>query len=420
MQKRGAPWTVWNRRRLVFVLLGIVLFVFAALTAYAHSEDANPGGGRGQSYRGSETDYVQVWGEQQDDNTYDFYAGNSHFIPMFISVSFEQLISLAPTQDLPWTGAIQPGTERQFLFSLQPTTDRGRIGYNLIYSFAEGDPATAEHDDDYLYLFPFEHGTKHRVTQGYNGTFSHFDENQYAIDFNLDEGTPVYAAREGIVVRVKEDSRVGGPSAAYADRGNLIMIAHDDGTFGNYVHLMYGGAEVAVGDEVEAGQLIGYSGNTGISSGPHLHFDVRIPLPTGRMQSIPFSFRGMDGEAISPREGVFYYASHPGKPAFEPVFGSDLTVADFADHREPIGVTNRIEFRTEDYDLTYAVFIGNGFPETITATVGFNLVNMRAESRLPIELTIPPQTEVFLTLLRADPDGSRWQYAPTVRYRRLE
>ncbi|MFP4152471.1 MAG: M23 family metallopeptidase [Alkalispirochaeta sp.] len=372
-----------------------------------------------QSYAGSDSDFVEVWGEQQDDNSYRFYASNDHFIPMYISVSFTQLISLAPSEELPWTGAIPPETGQQYLFSLEPTTTRGRIGYNLTYSFAEGDPETARHDDDHLYLFPFEHGTKHRLTQGYNGDFSHFGENRYAVDFNLDEGTPVYAARDGIVVRVKEDSRVGGPSAAYADRGNLIMIAHDDGSFGNYVHLAYRGSEVEVGDEVEAGQLIGYSGNTGISSGPHLHFDVRVPLTTGRMQSIPFQFRGVDGEAISPEEGTFYYAAHPGKPPFERVYGRDLTVDDFADHRAEIPVSNRIEFRTEEYDLTYALFIGNGFDETIDATIGFNLVNMRADSRLPIEITIPPGTELFLTLLRADPAGDRWQYAPTVQYRRV-
>ncbi len=373
-----------------------------------------------QSYAGDATDYVEVWGEQQEDNSYRFYARNSHFIPMYISVSFQQLISLAPSVDLPWTGAISPDTDELFLFTLEPTTTRGRVGYNLVYSFAEGNPETARHNDDHLYLFPFEHGTKHRITQGYNGNFSHFGENQYAVDFNLDEGTPVYAARGGIVVRVKEDSRVGGPTAAYADRGNLIMVAHDDGSFGNYVHLRYRGAEVEVGDRVEAGDLIGYSGNTGISSGPHLHFDVRIPLPTGRMQSIPFLFRGPDGEAVQPQQGAFYYAVHPGKPQFDMVFGDELTDAEFAGYSESIARSNRIEFRTEQYDLTYALFIGNGFEEAIRATVGFNLVNMRAESRLPIEVTIPPRTEIFLTLLRADPAGDRWQYAPTVRYRRVE
>jgi len=281
-----------------------------------------------------------------------------------------------------------------------------------------GDPDAAEHDDDYLYLFPFEHGTKRRITQGHDGSFSHFGENRYAIDFDMPEGTAVHAARGGTVVRVKQDGRAGGPSMAYSSHGNVIMVAHDDGTFGNYVHLRYRGSRVSVGDQVEAGDLIGYSGNTGVSSGPHLHFDVRVPRWDGTMQSIPFLFRGTDGEALDPREGLFYYAAHPGLPEFEMVFGEDLTNEDFADHRREIAITNRIEFRTEEYDLTYAVFVGNGLHDDITATIGFNLVNMSADARLPLEVTIPAGEEIFVTLLRADPAGSRWQYAPTVRYRR--
>lgn len=366
-----------------------------------------------------EDDHVEVWGVQQDDNSYDFYARNSHFVPMFISVSFDQLVSLAPNQDLPWRGAIAPDTDQQYLFSLQPTTTRGRIGYSLVYSFAMGDPTTVDHDDDYLYLFPFAHGSKHRLTQGHNGDFSHFGENQYAVDFDLDVGTPIYAARGGRVVRVKEDSRAGGPSMAYANMGNVVMVAHDDGTFGNYVHLRYNGAAVAVGDRVEPGDLIGYSGNTGVSSGPHLHFDVRVPLETGRMQSIPVRFRGLEGEPVDPVEGAFYYANHPGGEPFEVVFGSDLQPSDFADHREPAPGARGLEFRAEQFDLTYAIFVANGFEETIEAEITFQLVNMRAEGQFPMELTIPPGTEVFVTLLRGHPEATRFQYSPSVRYRRV-
>jgi murein DD-endopeptidase MepM/ murein hydrolase activator NlpD len=369
-------------------------------------------------YDGPASDYVEVYAHRNEDNSYDFFARNDHFVPVYISVDFDRLVSLEPSQNLPWRGVITPGAEDQSLFSLRPTATRGRIGYNLRYTVAMGDPDAAEHDDDYLYLFPFEHGTKRRITQGHDGSFSHFGENRYAIDFDMPEGTAVHAARGGTVVRVKQDCRAGGPSMAYSSHGNVIMVAHDDGTFGNYVHLRYRGSRVSVGDQVEAGDLIGYSGNTGVSSGPHLHFDVRVPRWDGTMQSIPFLFRGTDGEALDPREGLFYYAAHPGLPEFEMVFGEDLTNEDFADHRREIAITNRIEFRTEEYDLTYAVFVGNGLHDDITATIGFNLVNMSADARLPLEVTIPAGEEIFVTLLRADPAGSRWQYAPTVRYRR--
>ena len=361
---------------------------------------------------------VEVYGEQNDSGGYDFYADNTHFIPMWISVSFEELVNLEPTVDLPYQAAVQPGAEREPLFSLEPISDRGGRGYSLVYRSAEGDPSTAA-PDGYLYLLPFEHGTKHRITQGYHGDFSHFGENEYAVDFDLDTGTAIYAARDGIVVRVKEDSNVGGPNMSYSRYGNAIMIAHDDGTFGNYVHLQYGGAEVSPGDRVEAGELIGYSGATGVASGPHLHFDVRVPRESGKMESIPFSFRGPEGEPVEPEEGEVYYAVHPGGPPFEMVFGSDLTNQDFADHEQSIPASNNIEFRTEEYDLTYAVFVGNGFREDIEATIDFRLAGMRAERDLPLEIRIPAQTEVFVTLLRASPDANRWQYAPSVRYRRL-
>lgn len=365
------------------------------------------------------TDMVEVWGEQQEDHSYRFYGRNSHFIPMYVSVSFRQLVSLAPTIDLPWRGALPPDTPQQYLFTLTPTTTRGRIGYDLTYTFAMGDPDTAAHNDDYLYLLPFAHGERWRLTQGFNGSFSHFGENQFAVDFDMPEGTPVHAARGGVVVRVKQDGRTGGPSMAYADQGNVVMIAHDDGTFGNYVHLRYRGAAVDVGDILEPGDLVGFSGNTGVSSGPHLHFDVRVPLHSGRMQSIPFYFRGMDGEAVEPRQGEFYVAIHPGGPPVDIVLGADLREADFADHRGEVPLTGNIEFRAEQFDLTWAVFMGNGFPDPIEATIGFNLVNMSADGAMPRVIRLEPREEVFVTLLRADPAGNRWQYAPTVRYRRI-
>ncbi|WP_234969020.1 M23 family metallopeptidase [Alkalispirochaeta americana] len=364
------------------------------------------------------TAHLEVYAVQNDDNSFDLFARNDHSIPIYISVDFDQLVNLAPETNLPWRGAIPPGDTRP-LFSLTPTAQRGRIGYSLRYQAALGDPATASHHDDHLYLFPFEHGTKRRLSQGFGGSFSHFGENRYAVDFDMPEGTPVYAARGGLVVHVKQDGRAGGPSPAYADHGNVIVIAHDDGSFGNYVHLRFRGSRVQPGDTVSAGDHIGYSGNTGISSGPHLHFDVRLPQRDGTMQSVPFLFRGLQGEAISPEEGHFYYASHPGGEDFPVVFGEDLRNQDFADHLEEVPVTHSVSFRTEEYDLTHAIYLQNGFPEAIRATVGFNLVHMRAEATLPLEIEVPPASEVFLTLLRADPGRDRWQYAPTVRFQRL-
>lgn len=352
-------------------------------------------------------DRVEVWGVQQADNRVDFYASNAALVPMWLTVEFQRLLGFTADRDLPWRGAIPAGTEQQLLFSILPRESARTLSYGFSYRFAEGDPSTADHDDSYLYLFPYAHGTKHRITQGYNGAFSHFDDNRYAIDFDLDEGMAIHAARGGLVVRVKEDSQVGGPAPRFAPFGNVVMIAHDDGSFGNYVHLQYQGAVVEVGDVVTAGQLIGYSGATGLASGPHLHFDIRLPQFNGTMQSIPFSFRGPEGEAIDPRENAFHYAVHPGGPDFEVVYGADLTEADFADFRGTVAPSGQIEIREEQIDFTSAMFIGNGLDFAIEATVTFELVNLRADTMEAIRLRLQPGEERFLTLLRVVDPGAR-------------
>ncbi len=133
---------------------------------------------------------------------------------------------------------------------------------------------------------PFEYGTTVNVFLG-NGAGSHADEwNWFAIDFSpLAEGTPVVAMASGTVVYVKEDT--AGPTGDWNDN-NEISIQAADGSVLLYHHLRKEGAIVAVGDRVLAGDRIGWSGNTGKSSGPHLHVDRREGSRTGR--SIPLHF----------------------------------------------------------------------------------------------------------------------------------
>lgn len=87
--------------------------------------------------------------------------------------------------------------------------------------------------------------------------------NHEGIDFGVPEGTPVLAAQSGTVIK------------AYTSRsyGNVIYIMGDDGTETRYAHLSV--MSVQEGNRINQGQVIGLSGNTGISTGPHLHFEVR-------------------------------------------------------------------------------------------------------------------------------------------------
>ncbi|NML52073.1 M23 family metallopeptidase [Streptomyces sp. R302] len=87
-------------------------------------------------------------------------------------------------------------------------------------------------------------------------------------DFAVPTGTPVKAAGAGTVVKAGPNG--GGDGPAY---GNAIVVKHANGTYSQYAHLSK--IKVHIGQKVAAGQRIALSGNTGNSSGPHLHFEIR-------------------------------------------------------------------------------------------------------------------------------------------------
>lgn len=103
---------------------------------------------------------------------------------------------------------------------------------------------------------------------------AHIGKLRHSIDFVCEEGTRIYAALSGLVVYVKDDSNVGGPHRRFWNEGNRIVIEHVNGEYSAYEHLVFHGSNVVCGERVRRGQFIGYSGNTGFSYGPHLHFEV--------------------------------------------------------------------------------------------------------------------------------------------------
>jgi murein DD-endopeptidase MepM/ murein hydrolase activator NlpD len=110
------------------------------------------------------------------------------------------------------------------------------------------------------------------LSQGANSKMSH--ENELAFDFKMKSGSEIRAARGGVVTVTRGDSNKGGLKPEYLNDGNHIIIKHDDGSSAYYWHLKQHGVLVNVGDTVFKGQTIGYSGNTGYSAFPHLHFQV--------------------------------------------------------------------------------------------------------------------------------------------------
>ena len=188
-------------------------------------------------------------------------------------------------------------------------SDRSRVGrYRYFLEWTVGDK-DARHDDDHLYALPYETGRSYRVLQGYGSRFSHTGLEAYAVDFDMPEGTPVHAARAGVVARVEESNTIGCWSDGCGRYANYIVVLHNDGTTGEYYHLKHMGALVEVGDSVARGQKIGLSGNTGHSTMPHLHFAVYRATDWGNTQSIPVRFQSADGTIKRPRRGARYEAT---------------------------------------------------------------------------------------------------------------
>lgn len=133
---------------------------------------------------------------------------------------------------------------------------------------------------------PLAAGEEAWFGQTFHGNLSHHGSSRYAVDLGMPEGTTIVAARDGRVLQIKEDSDTGCGDPSCAPDGNFVLLDHGDGTLSEYYHLQLGGALVDVGDTVCAGDPIGLSGNTGFSTGPHLHFTVHSPIG----QTLPLRF----------------------------------------------------------------------------------------------------------------------------------
>ncbi|MBB3104378.1 M23 family metallopeptidase [Azomonas macrocytogenes] len=129
-------------------------------------------------------------------------------------------------------------------------------------------------------------GGPFRVSQGAGGDFSHdTPKGRYAVDVAMPVGTPIIAARAGVILEVQD----GQPGPSPNPAGNFVRIQHDDGSHTAYLHLSRGSLRVKEGQRVKVGTLLGNSGNTGRSTGPHLHFVVQKEI-AGSMISVPFRF----------------------------------------------------------------------------------------------------------------------------------
>jgi murein DD-endopeptidase MepM/ murein hydrolase activator NlpD len=323
---------------------------------------------------------VDVWAENRDPNAVRWIW-----------------LELAGAQNATSDGALPGGfvlrpLERRQLLTLRAVDGGGGFSYALRSRSGEGDPGR-DPDPTALYRLPWAHGQKHTVTQGYFGRITH--QGIYALDFDLDEGTPVLASRDGVVIAVKDDSNEGGMGAQFAGDGNYVRVLHDDATWAVYAHLRYHGADVQVGQRVLAGERLGFSGHTGLASGPHLHLAVYRATFDGP-KTIPTLFITGLSRTASLEEGRTYYAWQAGLPPFAEHLGADLDEAQLRGVTRAAAATGKVTFREERVDRRNLVWADNGTGHAVRLSVDLKQADgVRCSALLPWSGTLPARTEGY-------------------------
>lgn len=241
---------------------------------------------------------VQVIQEKNPPYT-EFYLINDN--PFHITITYNASYqNVEIDRFFPLTKSFEPKS-KTYLFRLQPLGEN--IYFQGKYNWTLG-TNEARHDNTYLYRLPFETRKTVKITQGYNENFSHFGQSKYAVDFDLQVGDKVFAMREGVVVQTKSDSNQKGTSKEYEQHANFITIMHPDKTYATYAHLKQNGVLVNVGDTIQRGDLLGFSGDTGYSNGPHLHVIVFMANDGKSREPLPIKFKSAEGIISYPKRGM--------------------------------------------------------------------------------------------------------------------
>jgi len=230
----------------------------------------------------------------------DVYVSNRLGGPIEVSLMLTEARNVTADPELPLRQLL-PANSRVLMSRIMPGA--GQVAsYAVGMSAMPGDPNAVA--ADVVYALPMDESSPWKVGQSFHGGYSHNDEqNRFAVDLVVPTGTPVLAARDGVVMQVESAfDRAGLNQKKYADRANVVRVLHDDGSMAVYAHLRENGVYVRVGERVGVGQQIAASGNTGYSSGPHLHFCVQVNKGM-RLVSVPFRMVTSRGFLPLPRKG---------------------------------------------------------------------------------------------------------------------
>jgi len=210
------------------------------------------------------------------------------------------------------TRFILPGQTEQRLLKVKATDPGQSFSFRLFYKQMLG-PPLRQLPPEIDYYPPFPLGHRFLISQGFDNDITHGEPpNQYAVDIVMPIGTPILAARAGKVMAMEDDFHGGAQLERYLPRSNHVRILHDDGTMAVYAHLQTNSLRVREGAEVSRGQWLANSGNTGYSSGPHLHFVIQLNAGM-TMESLPFRFITPTGGTMTPAEQVLIEGVLPKK-----------------------------------------------------------------------------------------------------------
>ena len=235
------------------------------------------------------------------DNNPSFHVQNDYFAPITFSFALKERQNITPSRPVPLRIEVPPQSKAKVL-ELAPSNPDNSWRYRYSYNFKVG-TLNPRHDSSCYYLPPVPAGSAFRVTQAFNGSFSHNNSHsRFAVDIAMPIGTDVVAARGGIIIDRDTEYALSGLSEKFLSRANAIRILHADGTIAVYAHLQFRSMKFYEGEVVQAGQVIGRSGNTGYSTGPHLHFAIHANQNM-KINSVPFKFF-IDGKPVLPQRGM--------------------------------------------------------------------------------------------------------------------